>query len=131
MTFADVRKIAMTLEGVTDATAYGAPCFKLNGRIFACVAINKQAEPDSLMIRMPIDQRDALIEEAPDVYYLKPHYEPWPCVLVRLKKVHRDALRDLLTGAWRVESAATPRRARTTTSAPKAARPKVRKTVSK
>jgi hypothetical protein len=130
LTFADVRKIAMTLEGVTDATAYGAPCFKLNGRIFACVAINKQAEPDSLMIRLPFDQRDALIEEAPDVYYLKPHYEPWPCVLVRLRKVHRDAFRDLLTGAWRVESAVKPRRRRTGTSAPKA-RPKVRKTVSK
>ena len=130
MTFADVRKIAMTLEGVTDATAYGAPCFKLNGRIFACVAINKQAEPNSLMVRMPMDQRDALVEEAPDVYYLKPHYEPWPCVLVRLNKVHRDALRDLLTGAWRVESAANPRKARKPAGAPKA-RAKVRKTVSK
>jgi hypothetical protein len=129
MTFADVRKIAMTLEGVTDATAYGAPCFKLNGRIFACVAINKQAEPNSLMVRMPMDQRDALVEEAPDVYYLKPHYEPWPCVLIRLNKVHRDALRDLLTGAWRVESAAKPRKARKAAGAK--ARPKVRKTVSK
>jgi hypothetical protein len=130
MTFADVEKVLLPLEGITDATAYGAPCFKLNGRIFACVAINKQAEPNSLMIRLPIDQRDALIEEAPDVYYLKPHYEPWPCVLVRLRKVHRDALRDLLTGAWRVESAATPRRPRTTTRASKV-KPKVRKTVSK
>jgi hypothetical protein len=112
LTFADVRKIAMTLGGMQDATAYGAPCFKLNGRIVACKAINKQAEPDSLMIRLPIDQRDALIEEAPDVYYLKPHYEPWPCVLVRLSKVHRDALRDLLTGAWRQASAEKPVRPR-------------------
>src|SRR5687768_12706594 len=98
VTFADVRKLATALEGVVDATGHGAPCLKLNGRIFACQAINKQAEPGSLMIRLPVDQRDALIEEAPDVYYLKPHYEPWPCVLVRLSKVHRDALRDLLTG---------------------------------
>jgi hypothetical protein len=101
MTFADVRKIALTLDGVSDATAYGAPCFKLNGRIFACVAVNKQAEPNSLMVRLPIDQRDAMVEEEPDVYYLKPHYEPYPCLLVRLSKVRRDALRDLLTGAWR------------------------------
>ena len=33
-----------------------------------------------------------------------------PCILVRLKKVHRDALRDLLTGAWRAASAPKPRR---------------------
>lgn len=117
LTFADVRKIALTLDGVSDATAYGAPCFKLNGRIFACVAINKQAEPNSLMVRLPIDQRDAMVEEEPDVYYVKPHYEPHPCLLVRLSKVRRDALRDLLTGAWRQMSAEKPRRrtpARTT-----------------
>lgn len=128
-TFADVRKIGKSLDGVVDATAHGAPCLKLNGRIFACQAINKQAEPDSLMVRLPFDQRDALIEEAPDVYYLKPHYEPWPCVLVRLPKVHRDALRDLMTGAWRHAVAEKPVRARKTKGAKKA-RPKVRRTVS-
>ena len=79
----------------------------------ACQAINKDAEPNSLMIRMPIDQREELIAEQPDVYYLKPHYEPHPCVLVRLGKVHRDALKDLLTGAWRRASAGTPRRSKT------------------
>jgi hypothetical protein len=59
---------------------------------------------------MPIEQRDALLDEEPDVYYVKPHYEPYPCILVRLKKVHRDALRDLLTGAWRRAAAEKPAR---------------------
>ncbi|HZI82075.1 MAG TPA: MmcQ/YjbR family DNA-binding protein [Vicinamibacterales bacterium] len=110
LTFADVRKIARTLDGTEEATAYGAFCLKVKKKMIACVAINKDAEPNSLMIRMPIDQRDALIAEEPDVYYLKPHYEPYPCVLVRLGKVHRDALRDLLTGAWRQAAAAKPPR---------------------
>ena len=112
LTFADVGKIVLALEGVTDATAYGAPCFKLHGRIFTCMAINKQAEPNSLMVRLPIDQRDAMVEEEPDIYYLKPHYEPYPCLLVRLSKVRRDALRDLLTGAWRQMAAEKPARRR-------------------
>jgi hypothetical protein len=111
--FADVRRIAGGLDGVEEATAYGAFCLKVKKKMIACVAINKHAEPNTLMIRMPIDQRDALIAEAPDVYYLKPHYEPYPCVLVRLGKVHRDALRDLLTGAWRQASAGKPRRPKT------------------
>ena len=105
LTFGDVRKIGLRLEGVEEATAYGAFCLKVKKKMIACVAINKDAEPNSLMIRMPIEQRDALIAEEPEVYYLKPHYEPYPCVLVRLSKVHRDALRDLLTGAWRQMSA--------------------------
>ena len=129
VTFADVRKIALALEGVEDATAYGSPCFKLNGRILAGMAINKQAEPNTLMIRMPIDQRDLLIEEEPAIYYVKPHYEAYPCLLVRLSKVHRDALRDLLTSAWRQSSAEKPRRTRPR-SAATTARPKIRRTVS-
>ena len=107
--FADVRRMARGLDGVEDATAYGAFCLKVKKKMIACVAINKDAEPNSLMIRMPIDQRDELIAEQPDIYYLKPHYEPYPCVLVRLRKVHRDALKDLLTGAWR-RALAPPRR---------------------
>ena len=118
LSFADVRKIGLALEGVEEGTAYGAFCLKVNKKMIACKAINKDAEPNSLMIRMPIDQRDALIAEEPGVYYLKPHYEPYPCLLVRLSKVHRDALRDLLAGAWRQARA------------PKKARSKVRKTVS-
>lgn len=99
--FADVRRIAGGLDGVEEATAYGSPCLKVNKKMIACIAINKEAEPNSLMIRMPVGQRDELIAEQPDVYYLKPHYEPYPCILVRLNKVHQDALKDLLIGAWR------------------------------
>jgi hypothetical protein len=113
--FADVRRIASGLDGVEEATAYGAFCLKVRKKMIACVAINKDAEPNSLMIRMPIDQRDELIAEQPDIYYLKPHYEPYPCVLVRLSKVHRDALEDLLTGAWRRASAEKPRPSRSKT----------------
>ena len=128
LTFADVQKIAGTLEGIDVGSAYDSPCLRVNKKMIACIAINKEAEPNSLMIRMPIDQRDALIAEEPEIYYLKPHYEPYPCLLVRLSKVHRDALRDLLTGAWRQASAAKPRTARKT--ARPQARPKIRRAVS-
>lgn len=82
--------------------------------MFACVAINKQAEPNTLMIRLSsVEEREALIAEQPEVYYLKPHYEPYPCVLVRLGRVHADALRDLLHGAWQGAKDRPKARART------------------
>jgi hypothetical protein len=34
-------------------------------------------------------------------YYLTDHYVSYPVVLVRLSRVHRDALPDLLLMAWR------------------------------
>lgn len=54
---------------------------------------------------MDFADRDALIEEEPDTYYLKEHYVGYPCVLVRLSRVHPDALRDLVVGAQRYVSA--------------------------
>ncbi len=49
-----------------------------------------------MVVCMPIADRDELIAADPKTYYLKPHYEAYPCVLVRLSKIEPDALRDLL-----------------------------------
>jgi hypothetical protein len=69
---------------------------KLHGKILACMAINKSAEPGSLMIRVENDDRDELIAAAPEVYYLTDHYATYSAVLVRLSRVNADVLRDLL-----------------------------------
>ena len=105
--FDAVRKAGRSLPHVEESTAYGSPALKVGGRLFACIAINKAAEPNSLMVRMPFEDRDALIAEQPDVYYLADHYAPYPCVLVRLARVDPAALRDLLTMGWRFVSAKT------------------------
>ena len=86
-------------------TAYGSPALKVNGHMYAAIAINKEAEPNSLAVFLAdFDQREALLAADPDTYYVKPHYEPYPVVLVRLSHVTRDALTDLLCGAHRVVS---------------------------
>ena len=74
---------------------------KVRGKMFACIASHKSAEPDTLVVRMDIADRDALIHEDPETYYLKDHYVGYPCVLVRLTRVHPDALRGLVIGAHR------------------------------
>ena len=111
--FDAVRKIALTLPDVEESTAYGSPALKVRGHLFACIAINKAAEPNSLMVRMPFEDRDALIAEQPEVYYLVDHYVPYPCVLVRLARVDPETLRDLLLMGWRSVSALKKRPART------------------
>jgi hypothetical protein len=79
--------------------------------MFVCSASHKSAEPDTLVVMMDIADRDALVEEDPDVYYLKDHYVGYPCILVRLRKVHADALRGLVVGAHRyVSEKKKPRR---------------------
>jgi hypothetical protein len=78
--------------------------------MFACMASHKSAEPNSLIVMMDFAERDALVEDDPGSYYLKEHYLNYPCVLVRLARVHADALRDLVTGAHRFVSATTHRK---------------------
>ena len=110
LTFAAVRKMGLALPGVEEGTAYGSPALKLRGQLLACIPTNKAAEPNSLVVRVDFAQRDELLAAQPDVYYLKPHYEDYACVLVRLKEIHPDALRDLLQMGWRFVDSKAPRK---------------------
>jgi len=98
-----VSRLALTLRGVTLETKYdGAPVLKLGGAFLAGLASHVSAEPETLIVRMDFDERQLLLDEAPDVYYVTDYYEPHPVVLVRLSRVRQDALRDLLTVSWRL-----------------------------
>ena len=104
--------MARRLPDVEEGTSWGVPSLKLRGRLLACMASHSSAEPDTLVVRVSTDQRDAMIEDDPDVYYVKPHYVGYPCVLVRLARVQPDALRDLLQAAWRFVDASARKRSR-------------------
>jgi hypothetical protein len=108
--FEDVEAIGRTLPDVEVSTTYGKPALKVGGKMFVCVPSHKSAEPGSLVARLDFADRDALVDGDPGTYYLKEHYVGYPCVLVRLSRVHRDALRDLVVAAHRFVSAG--RRAR-------------------
>jgi len=121
MTFRTVRAIGLRIPGAEESTMYGAPALKIDGHMFACIASNRDAEPNTLAVRMDFAQRDALVAEDPDTYYLKDHYVNYPCVLVRLSRVHEDAMRDLLAGAARfVRKAETAKKAKAAKGAKKA-----------
>lgn len=99
--------IGRTLPDVEVTTTWGAQALKVRGKLFACVAINKSAEPNSMVVFMDAAQRDLLIEEDPATFYLTDHYidDRYPCVLVRLSRVSPEALDDLIRGAHRFVSA--------------------------
>jgi hypothetical protein len=102
--FDAVREVGLALPRVEEGTTYGSPALKVDGKMFACLAIHKSAEPDSLAIRIDFTDRDELIAADTSTYYLTGHYVGYPVVLVRLSRVDRDVLRDLLGMAWRFVS---------------------------
>jgi len=107
-----VLDAARTLPDVDVATAWGASALKVRGKMLACQAIHKSAEPNSIVVKIPIDQREELIAAEPDIYYLTEHYVNYSSVLVRLSRIHRDALRDLLAMAYRFADAKPKKRSR-------------------
>jgi hypothetical protein len=108
--FDTVRKIGLGFAGVEESTMYRSPALKVRGKLLACIAIHKSAEPGSLAVSVDFDQRAELIATAPDVYYLTDHYVNYPVVLVRLSRIHPDALPGMLHTAWRFMTAKTPGR---------------------
>ncbi|HJQ21057.1 MAG TPA: hypothetical protein VJ867_11970 [Gemmatimonadaceae bacterium] len=98
--FARVEKIGMTLPRVALGTMYGSPALKLQGQLIACLATHKSAEPNTLVVRIDYTDREMRVGHEPDIYYLKPHYVDYPCVLARLDRISDAALRELLESSW-------------------------------
>jgi hypothetical protein len=104
--FAIVRTLGLALPDVTAGTRYdGAPVLKRGGAFMAALAVDPSAEPDTLVVRCAREERQYLLDEAPDIYYVTDQHRKHPVVLVRLSRIDREALRDVLTMSWRLTAA--------------------------
>jgi hypothetical protein len=98
-TWDDVVAIGERLPGVEAGNWYGTPGLKLDGKGFCRI----RNDPDALVIRVAdLDDKEALLQGNPDVFFTTPHYDDSPHVLVRLEAVDPDELADLIEDAWRV-----------------------------
>ena len=104
-----VRDLALKLPDVEDSTIHGAPSLKVRGRLLACQAIHRSAEPNTLAVRIDFEQRAELMAADPRVYYVTDHYVNYPTVLARLSQIDRVSLQDLLQLSWRFVSSRTKR----------------------
>jgi len=99
--FGTVREIASTLPGVVVSLGARGVSLKVRGKMLACRAIHPSAEEGSLVVRIDAARRAKLLAADPEVYYLTPHYAPHASVLIRVSRIGRDALAELLEEAMR------------------------------
>jgi len=110
--FEVVKAVGLTLPDVEATTKYdGSPVLKRGGSFMAGVATHPSAEPGTLVVRADVEERERLLEEAPETYYLTEYYRRYPLVLVRLSRIDRDALRDLLSVSCRLTAEKARKRA--------------------
>jgi hypothetical protein len=111
ITFDTVTEIARAFPDIERVTKYdGSPVLKVHGSFVAGLgthesvrrrpgAVTGQADADTLVVRMDLDERVFLLEDAPDTYYVTDYYRKYPVVLARLSALTRDAVHDLLAGS--------------------------------
>jgi hypothetical protein len=89
----------LSLDKVEESTSYGTPAFKVRGALF--IRLHDKFD-STIVVRTDFDQREELLAADPETYFITDHYRNYPWVLVRLSRVHPDALRDLLRMAHRL-----------------------------
>jgi hypothetical protein len=92
-TAADVRKLALALDGASEVDHWGRPAFRTKKRIFAVM------RPDGLYLHLPEERKQFLFEAAPEVF-VKFMWGKTANVIVQIAKVSRTELQALIREAW-------------------------------
>ena len=99
--FAAAVKVAKRFPGIESDTCYGTPAIRVNGKFLA--RLRTEAE-GWLAIRCDFADREILLQAAPHVFHLTPHYESYPMILIDLAAIDQDTLLEIVERAWRTQA---------------------------
>jgi len=97
--FAAAAKIAQRFPGSEVSTSYRTPALKVKGKFMA--RLRTEAE-GWLAIKCDLANREMLLQAAPHVFHLTPHYENAPMILVDLAAIDEAGLAEVIERAWRM-----------------------------
>ena len=89
--FQSLRLAARDLPNVIESTSYGTPALKVGKKLLARVK-----DADTVVLMCPHDEKEMLLEAAPEIYFETDHYKGWPAILVRVHVIAPDELRHRL-----------------------------------
>src|SRR5882757_6689057 len=92
-TAADVRKLALALDGVEEIDHWGRPAYRTRKRIFAVI------RPDGLYLHLTEERKQFLFEAAPEVF-VKFMWGKTANVIVQIAEVSGKELQALIREAW-------------------------------
>jgi hypothetical protein len=110
-TWADVRRIALTLPDVTEESVGGTARWLVRGKNFAWERPLRKADLAALGDSAPsgpvlgvyvpdLGVKEALITDDPRVYFTTPHFDGYPAVLVDLEQAAVADLEEVVPEAW-------------------------------
>ena len=100
--WADVVALGTALPEVEESTWFGTPALRVRGKSFCRL---KDEDEGILVIQVvDLEDKEALLRSDPDVFFTTPHYDGWAYVLVRLDRVGREQLAELVEDGWRIRA---------------------------
>jgi hypothetical protein len=90
---ADIRRIALALEGATEIDHWGRPAFRTKKRIFAVV------RPDGLYLHLPDERKEFLFGADPKAF-VKYMWGKTANVIVQPECISKKELTVLIREAW-------------------------------
>lgn len=100
-TWADVVASAQRFPGVEETTSYGRPSVKVGKKLLA--AVNQRDGAVALKVT-DLQEKEALLEGDPEVFFTTPHYDGYAMVLVRIERIAPGLLDELVEDAWRTHA---------------------------
>ena len=102
---ADVRKIALALDGVSEVDHWGRPSWRTTKRIFAVM------RPDGLYLNLPEERKEFLFEADPKTF-VKYMWGKTANVIVQPERVSKKELAALIHEAWEFNLPPPPKTAK-------------------
>jgi hypothetical protein len=107
----DVRRIALGLPGTSEVTSRGSAQWRVDNKNFAwerplnrtdLAALGEDAPQGPIVgVRVAdLGVKEALLADAPEVFFTIPHFDGYPAVLVLLDRIEAAELEELMIEAW-------------------------------
>ena len=90
-----VVRIGDELPETEVGTWYGTPALKVRGKGFA-----RLREDGALVVMVDFLEREALMQADPETFYITPHYQDYPAMLINLERVELQELRERVIESW-------------------------------
>jgi hypothetical protein len=97
-----IRELALGLglPGIEETASWGAPALKAHGKLWVWWSPHE----DAPVFKVPIDEREMLIEAEPETFFFTPHYKDHPMVLVRPERLDLKWVKANLIRVWRAQA---------------------------
>lgn len=114
-TWDDVRRIALELPETSEVLSRGLRQWRVKDKLFVWERPLRRKEVESFPASAPegpilaarvehVGAKEALLAEDPSLFFTTAHFDGYPAILVRLPRIARDQLRELITEAWLVRA---------------------------